>query len=486
MSKTVVFGGTFDPPHIGHRSLLENTMRMGYDRAIVIPDKIPPHKSRAAKDDFDVRFKAVCDLFADIPGVSVSDIENKREGKSYTSDTLEILRKKYPGDELFLLMGSDMLLSIEQWHNYKTILETTPIICAARTESDRIRITEQKKYLENKYKCNIIIYDFKVLEISSTILRSGLVKRIYEHNKANLSPSRLAHVNSVANYSLELATLHGINPQSAYIAALAHDCTKYMTDTQQIEYFEKNGIILTDDERACPKIYHQISGAHFAEHTLGIEDNDILNAIRWHTTGRENMSALEKLTCLADSIEPLRDYPGVEKMRKTAIYSIDKALLMSLNRLIDFVKERGLNMNNQTIKARDFLMKGKTMDNITQIVQIAAQTMYNKKGKDIRILKVDDVTVMADYFVICSGSSNTQLKALAGEIEFKLSESGFEPLHIEGYGSSDWVLLDYGSVIVHVFYRDTREYYNLERLWADGEELPLEQFVKTEETENEI
>lgn len=126
------------------------------------------------------------------------------------------------------------------------------------------------------------------------------------------------------------------------------------------------------------------------------------------------------------------------------------------------------------------------MDNITNIVQTAAQTLYNKKGKDIRILKVDDVTVMADYFVICSGSSNTQLKALAGEVEFKLSEQGIEPLHIEGYGSSDWVLLDYGSVIVHVFYRDTRDYYNLERLWADGTEVPLDQFVKTEVDGDEI
>lgn len=124
------------------------------------------------------------------------------------------------------------------------------------------------------------------------------------------------------------------------------------------------------------------------------------------------------------------------------------------------------------------------MDNTELILKTAVQNLYKKKGKDIRVLKVDDITVMADYFVICSGSSNTQIKALAGEVEFQLGEIGIEPLHTEGYGSSDWVLLDYGSVIVHVFYRDTRDYYNLERLWADGTEIPYTDFVTPEEEEN--
>ena len=91
------------------------------------------------------------------------------------------------------------------------------------------------------------------------------------------------------------------------------------------------------------------------------------------------------------------------------------------------------------------------------------------------------MTVMADYFVICTGMSNTQMQALAGEVEFELSQKGVEPLHTEGYGSPSWVLLDYGSVIVHVFYKEARDYYKLERLWADGAELPLSDFVKIEE-----
>ena len=126
-------------------------------------------------------------------------------------------------------------------------------------------------------------------------------------------------------------------------------------------------------------------------------------------------------------------------------------------------------------------MKGKSMDQVLQIVNCAANTLYKKKAKEIQILKVDDVTIMTDYFVICTGMSNTQMKALAGEVEFELSKLGIEPLHTEGYDSNTWVLLDYGSVIVHIFYKEARDYYKLERLWADGTELPLSDFVKIEE-----
>lgn len=125
------------------------------------------------------------------------------------------------------------------------------------------------------------------------------------------------------------------------------------------------------------------------------------------------------------------------------------------------------------------------MDEVLQIVNTTANTLYKKKAKEIKILKVDDITIMADYFIICTGTSNTQMKALAGEVEFELTKLGIEPLHTEGYDSNSWVLLDYGSVIVHIFYKDARDYYKLERLWADGTELPLTDFVKTEEDQDD-
>ncbi len=353
MKKTIIFGGTFNPAHEGHRNLLLQVMEKGYDEAIVIPDKIPPHKSTSAS--FEQRFEGVKKLFADLPNVSVSDIENRREGKSYTYDTLCQLREMYPDKKLYFLMGSDMFLYLEKWYRAGDILNSTPIIACARTRDDFKKITEYKKLLEKNYNCDIIIYDINIIELSSTQLRSELVQRIDAHNRAHLSQKRYDHVMSVARYATYLSSFHGIDAYDAYVGAIAHDCTKYLDDAGQLEYFEKNNISLSDSDRLSPKIWHQISGAHFARHTLGIENDDIINAVRYHTTGRAGMSPLEKLVCLADSIEPTRDYDGVENMRKVAKTSLDRALLLSFDRLVEYVKIRGLNMNETTLEARDNL-----------------------------------------------------------------------------------------------------------------------------------
>lgn len=353
MKKTVIFGGTFNPAHEGHKNLLMQVMAKGYDEAIVMPSKIPPHKTTLAT--FEERFQSVKELFADMPDVTVSDIENRREGKSYTYDTLTELRALYPDKKLYLLMGSDMFLCLEKWYRAGDILSSTPIIACARTRDDFKKITEYKKLLEKNYNCDIIIYDINIIELSSTQLRSDLVTKIDAHNKANLSEKRYAHVMSVAQYAVYLSSFHGIDAYTAYIGAIAHDCTKYLDDQKQLEYFKVNNITLTDDEMQSPKIWHQISGAHFARHTLGIDNDDIINAVRYHTTGRAGMSDLEKLVCLADSIEPTRDYEGVENMREVAKVSLDKALLLSFDRLIEYIKQRGLNMNGTTLEARNFL-----------------------------------------------------------------------------------------------------------------------------------
>ena len=96
-----------------------------------------------------------------------------------------------------------------------------------------------------------------------------------------------------------------------------------------------------------------------------------------------------------------------------------------------------------------------------------------KKGRDIKLLHVADKTVLADYFVICGGNSNTQTRGLADEVEYKLGLEGVEPTRVEGRETATWVLLDYGSVIVHVFNTETRQFYNLEKLWNEAEEVDI-------------
>lgn len=109
-----------------------------------------------------------------------------------------------------------------------------------------------------------------------------------------------------------------------------------------------------------------------------------------------------------------------------------------------------------------------------EIALLAAKALDEKKAKDIKIIFVNEQTIIADYFVIAQGYSRTQVNALADEVEYKLGLEGIEPTKIEGRGQGTWVLLDYDSVLVHVFNPQSRAYYNLEKLWADGKEIPFE------------
>lgn len=105
------------------------------------------------------------------------------------------------------------------------------------------------------------------------------------------------------------------------------------------------------------------------------------------------------------------------------------------------------------------------------------KTLDNKKAESIKAIKITDLTILADYFVIANGTSTTHTKTLAEEVEYQLSQNGVEPNRTEGYNGSSWVILDYGDIVVHVFYKETRDYYQLERLWADGEKIDIERFL---------
>ncbi len=122
-----------------------------------------------------------------------------------------------------------------------------------------------------------------------------------------------------------------------------------------------------------------------------------------------------------------------------------------------------------------------------EAVKIAVNALDSKKALDIEVLHVGDITVMAEYFVICSGTSNTQIRALGDEVEYQLKEKlNLTPLHREGYQSASWVLLDYGFLIVHVFHRDARDFYKLERLWTDADHIDPATLIEQEGDHHEV
>ncbi len=112
-----------------------------------------------------------------------------------------------------------------------------------------------------------------------------------------------------------------------------------------------------------------------------------------------------------------------------------------------------------------------------EMLKIAVSALDSKKAQDIKVIEIGDLTIIADYFVIAAGTSSTQVRALAEEVEFQLEKAGALPPVIQGTHASGWIVLDYKDIIVHVFSREAREFYSLERLWADGKKIPVDEFI---------
>lgn len=115
-----------------------------------------------------------------------------------------------------------------------------------------------------------------------------------------------------------------------------------------------------------------------------------------------------------------------------------------------------------------------------QKLELIVKTLDSKKGEDIQAIKISDLTILADYFVIVNGTSNTHTRSLADEVEFQLSQQGIEPERRETDTGNTWIILDYGDIIVHAFYKETRDFYKLEGLWADGEQIDISGLIVKE------
>lgn len=115
------------------------------------------------------------------------------------------------------------------------------------------------------------------------------------------------------------------------------------------------------------------------------------------------------------------------------------------------------------------------MDNSKKMVKLVFDALEEKKGEDIQVIEIKDISIIADYFIIANGNNSSQVDALVDSVKDKLGREGFEPLRVEGVRSASWILLDYGDVIVHVFSKEDRLFYNLERIWRDGKAVSKEQ-----------
>lgn len=175
-----------------------------------------------------------------------------------------------------------------------------------------------------------------------------------------LSPERFRHVLGVVGTSLELAGRYGVDPEKARIAALLHDVAKEYSRERLLKAALDFGIVLSELELRATALIHAPVGAEMARREFGVDDPDILAAIRYHTTGRAGMSPLEKVVFLADYIEPGRSFPGVDEVRNAALASLDEAVLLALDQSLVYLITRGRLIHPDALAARNELLQARS------------------------------------------------------------------------------------------------------------------------------
>ena len=393
--KIGVYGGTFNPPHLGHVTAARAVAELlKLDKLLFIPAGLPPHKPLPEGTPTPEQRLEMTRLAAEQTGlgdrVETLDLEILRGGRSYTSETLELLRRQYPDDELWLLMGTDMFLTIQTWHDPARIFELAGIAAFGRTEEDTEELfAVQRDYLYRTYP-NARIFTLTipgVIDVSSTelrqalgedkggtllppavygyILRHGLYGTRADLKHLTLSQlrpvalsylkyKRIPHVLGTEQEAIRLAERYGADVEKARVAALLHDCTKKLDMDEQLALCRQYGIELDELEQKALKLLHAKTGAAIARDVFGVDD-EIYRAIWWHTTGHANMTLLEKIIYLADYIEPSRDFPGVDKLRKMCYEDLNAGLLLGLEMSIEEMTEMGNPVHHATIEARDAL-----------------------------------------------------------------------------------------------------------------------------------
>ena len=375
MKYTAVFGGTFNPFHIGHYEILKTLCECeNIKKVLVVPDRVPPHKEcdlLASNYERAQMCRLVCN---DFKKAELCTIELERDGKSYTSDTVRVLKKLYPNDRFAIVCGGDMLATLDTWHDWRYIIENVSVLAFRRGDDpDFQRHLMRMRTLG----ADITVFDSQITVISSTLLRKRPIrsmlnesifnyilekgvymdKKIPEYAeykkllKSRLKEKRYYHSLAVADEAYRLAERYGSNCEKAYLAGLLHDITKNSSEDEHLNIFNTFGIILSNIEKSSEKLWHAISGAAYIKYILNIDDEEIYDAVRYHTTARGDIPLLSKIIYLADFTSADRDYEDVDVIRTLVDKSLDDAYFYALSYTVKELVGRGNAIHPDTIAA---------------------------------------------------------------------------------------------------------------------------------------
>lgn len=366
-----LLGGTFNPIHNAHVQMARIARdEAALDKVLLMVAADPPHKRVDEDVPADVRLRLARLAIAGEARVSASDMEIERGGKSYTLLTLQELKKAYPDAKISIVLGSDTLADLPNWHKPKEVLKLADVLCVpriGRNEND----DETARMLELRYGARVRILSGRADMISSTQIRKHLyeglplfgwmppaveqavfedgsyfpseLRALLEQSRRMLTPKRYRHACGTMRAAADLAELWRQDPVKARLAALLHDCAKCLTPLEQE--------ILSGDETGIAPVHHSFAGAVLAKMEYGVTDETILRAVRLHTTGDWGMTAFDALVYAADLIEPTRAFAGVERYRSRVSEDIDAFMLYALESAASLVEYRGWKAHPASLRA---------------------------------------------------------------------------------------------------------------------------------------
>lgn len=379
-----IMGGTFDPIHYGHLILAEYVLtEMNLDKIIFIPSGIPHLKSYKKVSNKKNRLKMTELGIKNNNKFEISTIEIDRHGNTYTVDTIKELNKKYQNTVFYFIIGADSLFDLLKWKSIDKLFNICNFIVANRGGTYSLdKIEERINLLKNEYNAYIKLVHIPDIQISSSEIRNRIKnnksikyllpedveKYIYKNNiyidneydielikkqlKKHIDIKRYNHTLGVEKTAITLAKTHNIDIGKVTVAALLHDCAKNISNNKKIDLCKKYNIKLRCEEKKNPDLVHAKVGSVIAQNIYNINDYDIINAIAYHTTGRPNMSELEKVIYISDYIEPGRTKANnLDSIRKLAKKDLDTALLAILQDTIAYLESKNKIIDPLTIEA---------------------------------------------------------------------------------------------------------------------------------------
>jgi len=374
-----IFGGTFNPPHMGHVAAAAACVAaLRLDALWLMPTGIPPHKALPEGSATSGQRLEMARLAAQaIPKGAACGLELERAGASYTVDTLRKIRADRPEDAIWLIIGSDMLLSFERWRAYREIARMVRLAVVSRERGDRLRLEEKAAWLAEDCGAEVDFVGNEALVVSSTAARAGEAEtlppqvaeyvvrhRLYSEGarlsalrqvaRERLSPRRLAHVLGTEACAAAMARRFGEHEMDARVSALLHDITKEVPIARQLQMCAERGIILDYPEDSLDALLHADTAAILAEAEFG-QPPHICDAIRYHSTGRPQMSRLEKIIYVADKIEETRQYADVPPIRALSGRDLDAATAAVLQGALASLERRGRPPYGRTQAALEYM-----------------------------------------------------------------------------------------------------------------------------------